>query len=109
MVSCWAFCLAGMYEGEAFMGICATAAVVDPLELGCYFSYPSPEICLSEEQQSLFWPKKGTDSSEVGTLLIQPQEYVTVSIWPHWALCCLRYLDFHLDFPIGVLSLQQLL
>lgn len=59
VVSCWAFCLAGMYEGEAFMGICATAAVVDPLELVCYSSHPSPEICLSEEQQSLSGPRKG--------------------------------------------------
>ena len=62
-----------MYKVEAFIGIHATAAVMDPLELGCYSSLPSREIWGLEDQQSLFWPKKGIDSSEAGTLLIQQQ------------------------------------
>lgn len=62
-----------MYKGEAFVGICATAAVMDPLELDCYSSLPSLEIWGLEDQQSLFWPKKGVDSSEAETLLIQQQ------------------------------------
>lgn len=63
-----------MYEGEAFTDIWATAAVMDPLEQGCYSSLPPPEIQGLQDQQSLFWPKKRIDSSEVGTLLIQQQE-----------------------------------
>lgn len=104
VVGCWAFCLAGMYKGEAFRGICATAAGVDPLELGYYSSDPCSEICVLEDQQSLFWPKKGIDSSEVGTLLMQPQEHVRVSTWPDWAMCWSRYSDFLEDFPVTALG-----
>lgn len=77
-----------MYKGEAFIGICATAAVMDPLELGCCSSLPTAEIQGLEDQQSLFWPKKGIDSSEAGTLLVQrfssssDWEYIRVATWP---------------------------
>lgn len=100
VVHFWALCLAGMYKGEASRGICATAAVADLLELDCYSSDPFSEICVLEDQQSFFWPKKGIDSSEMGTLLIQPQEHVRVSTWPDWVKCCSRYSDFLEEFPI---------
>lgn len=71
-------------------------------------SHPCSEICVLDDQQSLFWPRKGTDSSEVGTLLIQPQEYL-VSTWPDWALFCSRCSHFLEDFPITVLVMCVLL
>jgi len=72
-----------MYKGEPLIGICATAAVMDPLELCCYSSLPLPEIWGLEDQQSLFWLNKGIDGSEVGALCSsRNRDHVRVATWP---------------------------
>lgn len=78
---------------------------MDPLERGCYSSLPSPEIWGLKDQQSLFWPKKGVDSSEAGTLLIQQQRACQSGHTAWWAMCCSRYLGCLEDLPatVGVL------